>query len=297
MTYPYTRYLAAKKSVDDRALDRHVLAEVRRLIPPGEPRVLEIGAGLGTMAARLLEWRVFTAGEYTLLDVDARLLQNSRTWLCAWAEARGLPADPLPDGVRLGDLRVRLAEAELGDYLATGHGESVDLLIAGAFLDLVDVPAILPGLQRLAPGGAYWFPVTFDGESIFQPDHPRDDEVLGAYHRTMDSRIRYGRPAGERRTGRHLFGHLRAVGAPPLAAGSSDWVVLAGPDGGYPDDEAYFLETILQTVHDALAGPSAPAGLTDWLADRRRQLASGDLVYVAHQLDVAGRFPREPVDG
>jgi len=29
----------------------------------------------------------------------------------------------------------------------------------------------------------------------------------------------------------------------------------------------------------------------DWLAVRRRQLASGELVYVAHQLDVAGRRP------
>ena len=85
MSYAYTRYLAAKKSVDDRALNRHVLAELRRVMPPGEPRILEIGAGLGTMVARLLEWQVVSAGEYTLLDVDRRLLEDSRTWLCDWA--------------------------------------------------------------------------------------------------------------------------------------------------------------------------------------------------------------------
>ena len=229
-------------------------------MPPdaaGQPRVLEIGAGLGTMVARLLEWQVITAGEYTLLDVDRRLLQDSRAWLCEWARARGLPTQPLPDGVRLGELRVRLVEAELGDYLEAGHGEPAELLIANAFLDLVDVPAVLPGLLRLlVPGGVYWFTINFDGESIFQPDHPHDDEVMGAYHRSMDDRVRYGRSAGESRTGRHLFGHLRAAGAPPLSAGSSDWVVLAGPDGTYPDDEAYFLETILQTVQDALDGPA-----------------------------------------
>ena len=293
MSYDYSRYLAAKKSVDDRALNRHVLAELCRLMPPGKPRVLEIGAGLGTMVARLLEWQVITAGEYVLLDVDRRLLWDSRAWLCQWARAGGLPAQPLPDGVRLGDLRVRLVESELGEYLAAGHGEPADLLIANAFLDLVDVPAVLPGLLRLlVPGGGYWFTINFDGESIFQPDHPPDDEVMGAYHRSMDHRVRYGRSAGESRTGRHLFGHLRAAGAPPLSAGSSDWVVLAGPDGTYPDDEAYFLETILQTVHDALDGPAAPDGLADWLAVRRRQLAGGELVYLAHQLDVAGRSPR-----
>jgi SAM-dependent methyltransferase len=292
VSHPYGRYLAAKKSVDDRALNRHVLAELRRLVPPGRPRILEIGAGLGTMVARLLEWQVIRAGEYTLLDVDGRLLEDSRAWLVAWACARGLPAEPLPDGVRLGELRVRLVQAELGDHLEAGHGEPADLLIANAFLDLVDVPAVLPGLFRLVvPGGGYWFTVNFDGESIFQPEHPCDGDVLDAYHRDMDRRVRYGRPAGESRAGRHLFGHLRAAGAPALAAGPSDWVVHPLPDGTYPEDEAHFLGCILQTIEDALADGGAPAGLADWLAARRRQLAAGELVYLAHQLDFTGRTP------
>lgn len=292
MSYPYSRYLAAKRTVDDRALNRPVLAELRRLLPPGPPRVLEIGAGLGTMVARLLEWQVVTDGEYALLDVDPRLLRDSRSWLGEWARDRGVPAQTLPDGIRLGELRVRLVEAELGSYLEAGGAEPADLLVANAFLDLVDVPSVLPDLLALlAPGGAYWFTITFDGDTAFQPDHPLDDAVLGAYHRSMDDRVRFGRPAGDSRAGRHLIGHLRAAGAPPLAAGSSDWVVLAGPDGTYPDDEEYFLESILQTVEEALAGPAAPAGLADWLATRRRQLAGGELVYLAHQLDVAGRSP------
>jgi SAM-dependent methyltransferase len=289
MTYPYSRYLAAKKSVDDRALNLHVLADVRRLLPAGAPRVLEIGAGLGTMVARLLEWQVISAGEYTLLDVDRRLLRDSRAWLGGWATARGLPTELLPDGVRLGELRVRLVEAELGTYLEDGAGEQADLLIANAFLDLVEAPAVLPGLLRLlVPGGVYWFTVNFDGETIFQPEHPCDAEVLGCYHRTMDERVRYGRPAGESRTGRKLFHQLRAAGAPALSSGSSDWVVHAGPDGVYPGDEAHFLDSILQTVRDAVDGRVPSADLADWMAVRRRQLSGGELVYIAHQLDFAG---------
>jgi SAM-dependent methyltransferase len=114
MTYPYTRYLAAKKSVDDRALNRGVLAELRRLLPPGEPRILEVGAGLGTMVARLLGWGVLVAGEYTLLDVDGRLLRDACTWLTGWANDQGFRTEALPDGLRVGNLRVRLVEAELG---------------------------------------------------------------------------------------------------------------------------------------------------------------------------------------
>jgi hypothetical protein len=292
MSYPYTRYLDAKRTVDDRALNRSVLADLRALLPVGAPRVLEIGAGLGTMVARLLEWEVLRAGEYTLLDVDRQLLRDSRTWLEQWATARGLATEVLPDGLQVGDLRVRLVEAELGSHLDEGAGQPVDLLVANAFLDLVDVPAVLPGLFRLLdPGGVYWFTINFDGESVFTPEHPCDDDVLGAYHRTMDERVRYGRPAGHSRTGRRLFGHLRAAGAPVLSAGSSDWVVHARPDGSYPADEAHFVECILQTVADELTGSVPDAVLTDWLAVRRRQLAEGELVYLAHQLDVAGRPP------
>jgi SAM-dependent methyltransferase len=295
MTSGYGRYLAAKTTVDDRALNGHVLAELRRLMPAGAPRVLEVGAGLGTMVARLLDWGVIGAGEYTLLDTERMLLDQSRQWLREWADARGLRCDLLPDGLQLGDLRVRLVHAELGRYLETDHGALADVLIANAVLDLVDVPSILPGLLRLlAPGGAYWFTINYDGMSTFAPGHPHDDQVMQAYHRDMDERVRYGRPAGESRTGRHLFHHLRAAGAPAVAAGASDWVVSAGPDGNYPGDEASFLRSILSTIQDALRSRQDwvdPADLADWLAVRRRQLAAGELVYIAHQLDFAGRSP------
>jgi hypothetical protein len=110
----------------------------------------------------------------------------------------------------------------------------------------------------------------------------------------MDERIRYGRPAGESRTGRHLFHHLRDAGAPALAAGSSDWVVHPAPDGSYPADEAHFVGCILATIRDALRNRPdrvEAADLADWLAVRGRQLAAGELAYIAHQLDFAGRAP------
>jgi len=298
MTSGYARYLAAKTTVDDRALNRHVLAELRRLMPAGAPRVLEVGAGLGTMVARLMDWGVVGAGEYILLDADRQLLDDSRQWLCDWAATRGLRSDLLPDGLQVGDLRVRLVHAELGRYLEADHGAQgvlADVLIANAVLDLVDVPAVLPGLLRLlVPGGVYWFTINYDGESIFAPGHPHDDQVMQAYHRDMDERVRYGRPAGESRTGRRLFHYLRAAGAPALAAGSSDWVVSADPERNYPGDEAYFLRSILSTIQNALRSRRdrvEPADLANWLAVRGRQLAAGELVYIAHQLDFAGRSP------
>ncbi|HMI23927.1 MAG TPA: hypothetical protein VK594_05500 [Streptosporangiaceae bacterium] len=68
----------------------------------------------------------------------------------------------------------------------------------------------------------------------------------------------------------------------------------AGPDGTYAGDEAYFLRSILDTIHSALRDRRdrvEPADLDGWLAERGRQLAAGELVYIAHQLDFVGRAP------
>src|ERR1700745_4100267 len=90
MTSDYARYLAAKTTVDDRALNQHVLAALRRLMPAGAPRVLEVGAGLGTMVARLMDWGVVGAGEYILLDADRQPLGPVRERRAALGGALGL---------------------------------------------------------------------------------------------------------------------------------------------------------------------------------------------------------------
>src|SRR4029078_11859535 len=100
------------------------------------------------------------------------------------------------------------------------------LLVSMSSLAPGAVPNVLPPLLRLVvPGGLIWFPINFDGETIFEPQHPDDALLMKIYHRSMDQRVRYGRTAGDSRTGRHLFRHLVDAGATVLAAGGSDWVV------------------------------------------------------------------------
>ena len=220
--------------------------------------MLEVGAGLGTMVARLIDWRLLGRADYTLLDVEQELLDDARGWLLTWAGEHGLRAAANPEGIRIAgdpgmDVQVRFVQAEINTFVsAAPQLPRADLLIANAVLDLVEVPVLLPPLFQLAvPRGLYWFSVNYDGETIFQPEHPDDDLFMRLYNRSMDERVRYGRPAGESRTGRHLFAHLRAAGASIAAAGPSDWVVHAG-DRGYPGDEAHFLHLIVDTVHEAL---------------------------------------------
>lgn len=277
---PFTRYLAAKKTVDDRALNAQVwqamVSAVRdRAAVFSRPlRVLELGGGIGTMAERWQERQVLASVQYTLLDAEEENIREAT-----------------------GKLEIRDWRLEAVDVLEfarreRGH-QHWDLLIAHAFLDLLDVPRVLPlFFELLKPGGLFYFTINFDGETIFEPAiEPAFDEfVIQLYHRTMDERVVDGRPSGDSKTGRHLFQHLTAAGGTILAAGSSDWVVY-GQSGKYAADEAYFLHFIIDTIYKALAGHPAldDRRFATWIKQRHQQVDEGTLVYIAHQLDFFGR--------
>jgi SAM-dependent methyltransferase len=293
--YDDVRYLHAKRTVDDRALNQGVWArfdaQMRELRRPGAPagpaRVVELGAGVGTMVARLADRGGWPAARYTLVDRDARSLRSAAEHLAPLARPLAQP------GAGVDGAKVDLVEADVFAWLQDAAQPRFDAVVACAFLDLVDLPALLPLLwRRLVPGAPFWFSINFDGETIFVPEHAADGEILARYHRTMDERVRDGRRAGESRTGRRLLELLPASGARITAAGSSDWVVW--PDGGrYPGDEAYFLHHIVQTVDVALADAASldPGVLASWVAARHAQIDRAQLCYVAHQLDVTGHAP------
>ena len=305
LTYSFARYLSAKKSVDDRALNRHVWQSLVAALPRATPEqplhILEVGAGLGTMVERLYAGGVLTHATYTAIDLEPTLMAEARRRLPQWAAAQGLQVQQDSQAQlhmqRPGqDIRVETEAIDVLRFVAREQGQRAwGLLMAQALLDLVDVPTTLPALlSLLRPGGLFYCPITFDGGTVLQPeiDPELDVAIEACYHQTMDQRLVAGKPSGDSCTGRHLFAHLRAAGAEVLAAGSSDWVVFAGANG-YSTDEAYFLHFIIHTMHTALSGhPDVDAGrFTAWIAQRHAQVEQGMLVYIAHQLDLLGRVP------
>lgn len=296
--FSFPRYLAAKRSVDDRALNPHVWAALAARLqarPVGAPlRVLEIGAGTGTMIARMAERGLLTNAHVHALDAEEENIVAARAGLAQWGQARGCAVEGISSGLRLSAegfaLEVTLEAGDLFAFLPRHEGRQAwDLVVANAFLDLVDIPALLPRLAGLAsPDGLFYFSINFDGVTALEPqvDGRLDEEIMRLYHRSMDERMTGGRLSGDSRAGRHLFQHLREAGYSVLEAGSSDWLVWAH-GGVYPADEAYFLHCILHFFEDTLRGcPEIPAADLDaWLEARREQIRRGELVYMAHQLD------------
>ncbi|GAB3701850.1 hypothetical protein [Halorubrum pallidum] len=331
MTESFRRYLRAKRTVDDRALDRRLVGLLRERLAErasgterfesataSDPlRVLEVGAGVGTMVARLLDWDVLPPGRtrYVAVDRDSDTLDGLGPFLRGWAADRSdvsvADVGPSADAgssangeALVVESPTRTVEVEPVVADAAAYAESTagewDALIGMALLDVFGLDRLGPLLGALAPGGTYYFPITFDGGTRFRPARSDDRAIERLYHRHMDEK-----PGGTSRAGGDALARLReADDSTLLGVGGSDWVVRPGDSGdGYPGDEAYFLRHILDTVEDAVgevlaeaertrsdaAGNLSTADLDAWLRERRQQVDVAELVYLTHQLDLLGR--------
>ena len=240
----FIRYLAAKKGLDDRSLNRQVWEALVRAVQcrrDSSPlRVLEVGCGIGTMIERLLDWGLLTRAAYTGIDVEAGLIRAAAERLHGYAAARQANLSVESDGAMVfstpvQDVRVRLEAADLFDFLDREQGKAAwDLLVAHAFLDLIDLAATLPRLlSRLAPGGLFYFSLNFDGATTLEPviDPDLDRRIESLYHQTMDRRRCQGRPSGSSRTGRRLLGHLKEAGARVAGGGQLRLGGVSRPGG------------------------------------------------------------------
>jgi hypothetical protein len=298
MELSFPRYLLAKQTVDDRALNRVVLADLRAALRAVSNQqkfhVVEVGAGIGTMLARLLKWDILPANtHYTIVDEMAENINFARHWLPEWASQNGYNIETQDAEIRLSAsksahasaITIRFVQADVFDFIQAESGFRYDLLIAHAFLDLLPMPASLVSLfSLLKPEGLAWLTVNFDGVTSLEPaiDPALDALIERIYHQSMDSRP----SGGDSQAGRHLFGHLEQAGAGIVSAGASDWVVYP-VQGQYPAEEAYFLHFILHFFETSLSEHPelAPAQFANWLARRRTQVERAELVYIAHQMD------------
>jgi len=287
MKYSFTDYLIAKQTVDDRALNRHVYDAMVTNLPLQPIRIIEVGAGIGTMLMRLARWNVLQKADYVLVDEMDENIEYASEWIQKQIMESGLSAERVaPNQLRAfdqtRDIRITFERADIFDFIKKNPAPA-DLLIAHAVLDLLPMPDSLTKLFSLTKSLA-WFTINFDGVTSLEPaiDPTLDTTIERLYHESMDKRA----TGGDSQTGRHMFGHLKNVGAQILAAGASDWVVHA-VDGKYPTDEKFFLQFILHFFEETLTNhPGLDAKqFSDWLAKRRAQIERGELVYIAHQMD------------
>jgi hypothetical protein len=239
------------------------------------------------MLRRLIRWDIIQHAEYVLVDESKENIDYASGWIRKFAMEAGLSVAGsgmyklrLFDNTR--DIQIQMEHADAFEFAKTNN-RPADLLIAHSFLDLIPLPESLTMLLTLTNNLA-WLTINFDGLTSLEPavDPVLDERIERLYHETMNVRA----TGGDSKSGRHMFGYLQHASAKILAAGASDWVVYAA-NGNYPNDEAYFLQYILNFFENVLRDHQALNAdeFADWLKRRRAQIERGELVYIAHQLD------------
>jgi SAM-dependent methyltransferase len=296
--HTYQRYLEVKKIVDDRTLNRQVISGLKGMLQEGRLRVVELGAGIGTMVARCLEWGLLNEADYTVIDIDPQNIDYARWYLLDWAEGNGIEAFELGadtivlrEGSR--DLSVKLVRSDVTDPMVLKGTGEYDLLIAHLFLDLVDVRENLNSfLKLLKPGGIFYLSHIYDGLTTFFPEMDSDKTMLEFYNRSMDERDNDISAYPRSRTGREVLQLLLDMkDIEIIEAGSSDWIVFPRK-GVYPKDEREFLLYMVDMIDGALRNVGAidPDDLKEWIQTRKEQIENGELTFISHQLDVVGKY-------
>lgn len=304
----YIDYLESKKEVDDRSLNRRVFEQFRKALDAIQRkrpvRILEIGAGTGTMLERLTERAVLRNAQYTAVDLNPEFLSHipprmeKLTTRIGWERS---PAHTDANTTRLTiqseshQVEIEVIPADIFEFIAQSQQQNRwDMVLAHTVLDIFPLRRVLQQIFTvLRPGGFYYFTLNYDGMSRLLPtvDEQLDRLIERRYHHTMDERKFDGLPIAGRFCGRQLLTYLPEFHAPPAAIGCSDWIVHPGKRG-YSKDTETFLTFMIYTIQDALrTDPELnQTRFAEWIDTRYSQVDNHTLTLIAHQLDFFGRL-------
>lgn len=305
-SFEYARYLAAKESIDLRSVNTRVwdvfvdVLTSKASKTASQLEILEVGGGIGTMLKRLAPLSLGRQIMYTLLEIETENVAHFKTHVDGWLSEVGYQkisdtslGKPTWKNDNGQSISVTVLHQDIHEVIdSRKYDAQWDVLIAQAFLDMFDLEIFLGQiLGLLKEDGLFYFPINFDGITSFLPtlDPELDALVEKIYHNSMDARAGQPRLRGHSQSGRHLLTELSRQPATLLGAGGSDWLVFP-QNGQYHADEYYFISQILNFMEEELekSNEIAPEVADGWMKKRRMELAAGKLIYMAHQIDVAG---------
>lgn len=296
MPVAFADYLESKFDLDERSLNREVRAAfLQALHQFPEVRCLDVGAGTGATARRLLAAGLAVPLCLTALDRDPLLLDIAREDAAQRLRAQGRDAFIDAGEVRTTDEPARTLRFRAGEFQNYRPEGACNVITAHAFLDVVPLAAALRLFTAwLEPGGHLYASLNYDGDTTLLPTS--DDTVFEAallehYHDTMERRRVDGQATGGTHSGRRLHRLLPEHGFRILACGSSDWSVTPFY-GEYRGGDATCLQALLDMIGGEAqrCGRFDPGRLERWREDRMQCLREGRLGLVAHQLDLLACF-------
>jgi len=274
-------WLDLREPYDAAARDPALAAMLAAALPQ-RPRVLDLGAGTGSLL-RWLGHFIGRAQAWTLVDADAELIDRAYETIADRAEAVGWAATFPGKRVLLvhaphGAWRVEGLVADLSQAPANLPLDRVDAVVNTALCDLVSegwVEAMAAACaRRRLP---FYAALNVTGRERFRPPYPGDALVARGFRRDQRRDKGFGGaalgPAAPEAIARAFAAHGYAV-----HRAASDWVV---------DRRARLFAREIATGHGAAAiaweRRSADV-IEDWIEARRAQAEDGLLsVRIGHQ--------------
>lgn len=271
-------WLALREPFDRVARSRVLAARLAETLP-ARPRILDLGAGTGSMF-RWLAPIIGRAQAWTIVDADGDLLGHAFARTADWAEARGFrittPGRALLIHTPAGAWRIEALATDFGADPARLPLRDHDAVVCSALMDLVS-PA---WAERLAASlrAPLLACLSVDGRDRWRPAHPDDRLVARGFARDMRRDKGFGRAMGAAAPA--TLARLLAARGFRVATAPSDWII--------PAIAAPMLEAMVRghaaAAADAL--PAAAARIAAWEGARLGALARGRLALAIGHRDL-----------
>ncbi|MBR0680745.1 class I SAM-dependent methyltransferase [Roseomonas eburnea] len=258
------------------------LAEMLAAALPARPRILDLGAGTGSLLRWLGHW-IGRAQAWTLVDADAELADRAFGTIADRADSVGWTAT-FPGRKTLlvhapgGAWRVEALIADLAEAPDNLPLDRVDAVVNSALCDLVSRDWV----ERVAAACAahrlpFYAALNVTGRDRFAPPHPADALVARGFRRDQRRDKGFGGaalgPAAPAAIAAAFAAHGYAVHVAP-----SDWVV---------DRRSGLFAREVATGHAAAAlawERRDAAAIEDWIAARREQAMNKSLsIRIGHR--------------
>jgi SAM-dependent methyltransferase len=274
-------WLALREGFDAAARSDALAARLAAVLP-ARPRILDLGAGTGSLF-RWLAPRIGRAQGWTLADADPALLAQAFDDIAGWASARGYGV--VDDSRNLEvytpgaiwRVTVRVVDLARGVKLAGQHAVVCSALLDLVSADWIDALAAQLRVPLLAC-------LSVDGRDALLPRHAGDTLVQAGFRRDQQRDKGLG-PALGRRAPAVLHAALAARGF-TLASAGSDWRIPRGATA--------MLAALVRGHAEAAARqmPQRRGAIAAWQAARLRQIGRGRLAIRVGHRDILALPPR-----
>jgi SAM-dependent methyltransferase len=190
-------WLDLREAADHRSRNRKLAHDLAKHFDGWRPvSVVDLGCGTGSNL-RATAPLLGPEQHWTLVDVDAGLLEAAVARLTAWADGADRQQERLVLFKGAKRIMVEFRQADLARDFEAALGPNANLVTASALFDLVSAAFIAKFAAALARRkSAFYTVLTYDGDQRWTPEHEADAALLEAFNAHQERDKGFGPAAG-----------------------------------------------------------------------------------------------------